>query len=87
MYVDALARVMLERGNIPKKQIPAILVHSVKGYEIEAIKYTMALSEANILGENSVFETEDQALEYARYKGIKKLAIVGDEIKTINTGV
>ena len=85
--VDALARVMLERGNIPKKQIPAILVHSVKGYEIEAIKYTMALSEANILGENSVFETEDQALEYARYKGIKKLAIVGDEIKTINTGV
>ena len=85
--VDALARVMLERGNIPQKQIPAILVHSEKGHEIEAIKYTMALSEANILGENSVFETEERAMEYARYKGIKKLAIVGDEIKTINTGV
>ncbi len=85
--VDALAAVMLERGNIPQKQVPSILVHSVKGYEIEAIKYTMALSEANILGENSVFETEEQALEYARYKGIKKLAIVSDEIKTINTGV
>lgn len=85
--VDALARVMLERGNIPKKQIPAVLVHSVKGYEIEAIKYTTALLKANVLGENSVFETEEQALEYARYKGIKKLAIVSDEIKTMNTGV
>lgn len=85
--VDALARVMLERGNIPPKQTPAVLVHSERGHEIEAIKYTMALSEANILGENSVFETEEQAMEYARYKGIKKLAIVGDEIKTINTGV
>ncbi len=84
--VDALAGVMLERGNIPQKQVPAVLVHSVKGHEIEAIKYTMALSEANILGENSVFETEEQALEYARYKGIKKLAIVGDEIKTVDTG-
>ena len=28
--VDALAGVMLERGNIPQKQVPAVLVHSVK---------------------------------------------------------
>ncbi len=85
--VDALASVMLKRGNIPEKKSADVLVHSEEGYEIEAIKYTTALSEANILGENSVFETVDQAMEYARYKGIKKLAIVGNEIKTINTGV
>ena len=78
---------MLKRGNIPEKKSADVLVHSEEGYEIEAIKYTTALSEANILGENSVFETVDQAMEYARYKGIKKLAIVGNEIKTINTGV
>lgn len=85
--VDALAAVMLKRGNIPEKKTADVLVHSEEGFEIEAIKYTSALSEANILGENSVFETLDEAMEYARYKGIKKLAIVGEEIKTINTGV
>lgn len=85
--VDALAAVMLERGNIPHKKTADILIHSKSGYEIDAIRYASTLSEANILGENSVFETEEEALAYARYKGIKKLAVVGEEIKTINTGV
>ena len=58
-----------------------------KGYEIEAIRYTGTLFEAGITGENSVFETPDEALEYARNTGIKKLTIVGEEIKTIDTGV
>lgn len=85
--VDSLSRVMLSRGNIPQKKKPDVLVHSVKGFEIEAIKYNTTLAEANILGENSVFETEQEALEYAKSKGIKKLTVVGEEIKTINTGV
>ena len=85
--VDSLARVMMNRGNIPEKKRADLLVHSKLGYEIEAIRYTSALYEANVLGENSVFETVEEALEYARAKGIKKLTIVGDEIKTINTGV
>lgn len=85
--VDSLSRVMLSRGNIPQKKQPDVLVHSVKGFEIEAIKYNATLAEANILGENSVFETEQEALEYAKSKGIKKLTVVGEEIKTINTGV
>ena len=85
--VDSLSRVMLSRGNIPQKKQPDVLVHSVEGFEIEAIKYNATLAEANILGENSVFETEQEALEYARAKGIKKLTVVGEEIKTINTGV
>lgn len=82
--VDALARVMLKRGNIPASNSPDILVHSEKGYEVEAIKYTSNLSQAHILGENSVFETEEQALEYARARGFKKLVIVGEEIRSIN---
>ena len=85
--VDSLSRVMLSRGNIPQKKKPDVLVHSEKGFEIEAIKYNATLAEANILGENSVFETEQEALEYAKSKGIKKLTVVGEEIKTINTGV
>ncbi len=85
--VDALARVMLKRGNISQKKQPDVLVHSEEGYEIEAIKYTETLAQANILGENSVFETEEEAMEYAVFKGIKRLAVVGAEIKTLETGV
>ncbi len=82
--VDALARVMLKRGNVPANNAPDILVHSEKGYEVEAIKYTSNLSQAHILGENSVFETEEEALAYAKSRGIKKLVIVGEEIRSIN---
>lgn len=85
--VDALARVMLKRGNIAQKKQPDVLVHADEGYEIEAIQYTETLSKAGILGENSVFETEAEAWQYARFKGIKKLAVVGEEIRTVETGV
>ncbi len=82
--VDDLARVMLKRGNVPANNAPDILVHSEKGYEVEAIKYTSNLAQAHILGENSVFETEEEALAYAKSRGIKKLVIVGEEIRSIN---
>ena len=82
--VDDLARVMLKRGNVPASNNPDILVHSEKGYEVEAIKYTSNLAQAHIWGENSVFEMEEQALEYAKARGIKKLVIVGEEIRSIN---
>ena len=82
--VDDLARVMLKRGNVPTGNDPDILVHSEKGYEVEAIKYTSNLAQAHILGENSVFETEEEALAYAKMRGIKKLVIVGEEIRSIN---
>ncbi len=85
--VDALARVMMKRGNIPHKKQPDILVHGEDGYEIEAVRYTQSLTQADILGENSVSGTEQEALEYARARGIKKLAVVGKEIRTIDTGV
>ena len=85
--VDALAGVMMQRDNIPKKKTPDVLVHSEQGYEIEAIRYSGALHDAGILSENSVFETQEDALAYARSKGIPKLTIVGEEIKTISTGV
>lgn len=85
--VDALARVMLKRGNIPDKKHPDILVHSEDGYEIEAVKYTNALDDAGISAENSVFETIDEAMEYARYHNIKRLTVIGEEVKTFSTGV
>ena len=78
---------MMKRGNVPQKKKPDVLVHSEDGYEIKAIKYTSDLLGAGIVGENSVFETLEQALDYAKFNGIKKLTLVGEEIKTIDTGV
>lgn len=85
--VDALANVMMKRGNVPEKKVADVLVHSEGGYEIKAIRYTSTLSGAGITGENSVFETVEDAMDYARHAGIKKLTIVGKEINTIDTGV
>ena len=85
--VDALARVMLKRGNIPQNKKVEILVHALPGYEMEAIRYTNTLTHANMTGENSVFETEEDALAYARSRGIRMIAVVGSEIKTRDTGV
>ncbi len=83
--VDALARVMMSRGNIPQLQPTAVLVHSEPGYEIDAVRYLQTLLQANIAAENSIFETEQEAAEYAKSKGIKRLTVVGQEIKTVNT--
>ncbi len=85
--VDALARVMLKRGHIPQKKNADVLVHAAAGFEIEAIRYAQTLAQANITAENSVFDSEEEALQYAKNKGIGRLAIVSQEIKTIDTGV
>ena len=85
--VDALARVMMKRGGIPQKKQPDILVHGEDGYETEAIKYSQRLAQEEVLAENSVFDNGEKALEYARTRGIKKLALVGSEIRIIDTGV
>ncbi len=85
--VDALARVMLKRGSIPPKRTTAVLVHAETGYEIEGIRYTQTLAQANIAAENSVMETVEEALHYARERGIPKVTVVSSEIRTMDTGV
>lgn len=80
--VDALARVMLKRGDVPQKKLPDVLVFGETGYEIEAIRYTQSLLQTGVSVENSVCASEKDALEYARSRGIKKLTIVGSEIRT-----
>lgn len=85
--VDALAKVMLKRDSLPQKQPTMVLVHAAPGHEIEAIRYTQTLLEANIKAENSVCESEEEALQYAKTRGISRLTVVSDEIKTMATGV
>ena len=85
--VDALSKVMLSRSSIPPIPKTEVLVHSEEGWEMTAIQYTKTLLQAHINAENSVFETLDEALAYARKKGIRKLTVVGEQIMTMNTEV
>ncbi len=81
--VDALARVMLKRGNIPAKKQADVLVYGETGFEMEAVRYMQTLLQAGISAENCVSETEEEALAYAKFRGIPRLAAVGREIRTM----
>lgn len=84
--VNALASVMVRNGDKLPKHIPSILVYGENGYETKAVSFTQSLLEnekAPVIAENSVAETLEEALQYAKERGIAKLVVVGKEIKWI----
>lgn len=81
MNVDELTRVISEREESIGRIAPAqALIHGRDGYETEALKFFAHLSRGGASCENSVFETEAQAREYAVAKGIHRLYVVDDKI-------
>ena len=47
----------------------------------------IVIQKSRFIGYAAPCETEDEALEYARSRGIKQLAVVGSEIRTKDTEV
>ncbi|OCM99848.1 ATP phosphoribosyltransferase regulatory subunit [Clostridium sp. W14A] len=82
--VDAIAKTLLDRGNVCPVLPMDILVHGDAGYEVKALEYTSDLISKGLRCENSVFETQDDAITYAQVSGIKRIDSVGETIKTIN---
>lgn len=80
--VDALSKVLLERGRMEPEHATDVLVHSEDGYEIKALHYASQLVEQGLKCENSVFETHEQAAEYAKKQGICRIDFVGDTVAT-----
>lgn len=66
--VDALAKVMLSRGQIKMKPLPDVLVHGDDSFEVKSIKHYQALTQSGLICENSVFSTRDEAIAYAKKK-------------------
>ena len=82
MNIDELTRVISEREENIGRIAPAqVLVHGVDGYETEALKLFAQLCRDSVSCENSVFETEQQAREYAVSKGIRRLYVVADKVQ------
>ncbi|MDR0314995.1 MAG: ATP phosphoribosyltransferase regulatory subunit, partial [Oscillospiraceae bacterium] len=80
--VDVLATAMLSRGEVRKSKPADILVFGQDGYEVHALKYISELTQKGFICENSTLSTEEESLNYAKLKGIKRMVTVcGDKIK------
>nr|WP_317412393.1 ATP phosphoribosyltransferase regulatory subunit [uncultured Solibaculum sp.] len=84
--VDSLVRAKLERQEYCPPKAADVLVHSLPGYEIQGLRHLDDLVNQGLHGENSVFQEEQEALEYAKRQGIARVDVVGESIRTVTTG-
>jgi ATP phosphoribosyltransferase regulatory subunit len=82
--VDAVAKVLLDRGG-EHSVLPAdVLVHGEDGHEVGALAYASELTAKGLRCESSVFRTRREALEYAGVCGIPRVDIVGETTQTVS---
>ena len=82
VYLDELTKACTDGKDVVAK-IPEILVHSADGFEIKALEYAAGLAEEKQNYEFSVFDTPEEAAEYAKVKGIGRIDFVGESIEII----
>ena len=82
--VDAIAKTLLDRGNVCPVLPMDVLVHGEPDFEIKAVEYASYLVSKGLRCEASVFETQDEAVAYAQKSGIKRIDFVGESVKTVN---
>jgi len=81
--VDEISKIMLERKEIGAVPPAEILVHGETGYEMKALQYVTGLIEQGLQCENSVFETREEALSYAKVCGMKRIDFIGDTVESV----
>lgn len=81
---DAVAKLLLSSEEAPAIKPADCIVWGGKGYVVEAIKYARQLTEKGLTVENGLQDTLDEAVEYAKNKGIKEIIVVTkDEISSV----
>lgn len=81
--VDAVTKVMLDRGEVEPPLPPEMLVFAEDGCEIEALKKVRQLTEDGYICEFSLQFTRDEALRYAQEKAIAQVVVVGRDGETV----
>ena len=81
--VNAAANALLKKQKSLMKKAD-VLVFAKDEYYPDSIKHCRKLINEGLIIDNAVIADIDEACEYARAKGIKRIDIVGDEIDTIN---
>ena len=81
--VDAIAHTLLQRNGAESPHPAQVLVHGGPGYETEALRHAEKLISHGVRCETSVFESESEALAYARSAGIGRVDVVGGTVRTV----
>lgn len=84
MDMDAAASLL--EPHMSQAGTAQVLVHGESGYEPKAQQELLRRTANGQACEGSVWETLDEALEYAKAEGIPTVAVVGKEIRTIDIG-
>lgn len=64
------------RGEIEPQKASEVLVFGEDGYELAAVNLVRELSQKGVKSENSLCESRDEALKYAKERCIKKLFVI-----------
>ncbi len=84
--LDLEAAASLLAEDLAKLPPPAVLLHGEPGFETKAQKMAGELAAQGVRCETSVFESWEEAREYACRMGIGKLLRVGRTVEEIQTG-
>ena len=79
----AIAQILLEKGEVLPVRPAEVLVHAQDGFEVAALARVSRLTSVGTRCESSVFDTEDEAIAYARSKGIPRVDLVGEAVRTV----
>lgn len=82
--VDAVVRHLARIGKRFPLSSPDAVVYGQKGYVVEALSFAKRLAGDGLKVENSLFDTLDETIEYAKSKGIKRVISVGEKAEEIN---
>lgn len=80
--INVLTKLMMDRGNLPSQKSADVLIHGDDGYEIKALDYSNSMKMSGLCCENSVLQTREAAVDYAKTKKIPRVDFVGAEIET-----
>ncbi len=80
--VDALTKVMLDKGEVDPPMAPEALVYAQPGQEVAALKRVNDLIGEGMLCEFSVFDGLEETLAYARERQIPQVFAVGEAGET-----
>lgn len=80
--IDAAANALMKtfKTKVPKAEV---LVYSEWENEVKALEHVAKLAELKIMAEYSLCDTLEEALDDAKSRGIKRIDVISDEIKTI----
>ena len=74
--VEAAAKVMLKNTDTSLSVAPDVLVYADSGAEVDGLRHCAELIRNGTTVLNSVFDTQEDAVSYAKSKGIRRMDIV-----------